>query len=291
MKLAFLAALVVVCIVPCAAQPVTGAIFTTLADGSAVNENHFDSKCSVYLNGGPGKNAPARAAGLADGEYYFQVTDPSGGQLLSTDPVSNRRFTVRNGVIVAYTGTEAAVHPTGVDVNHPELGAITVRLANATCPEDFLDTPNNGGAYKVWVTPAADFAVDCTKGCFHGFVASKSKTDNFKVVRSSATFCLTLQKQWVTLDGWVAGTNWPIQVTDPTGATNTYFTGETGETQVCGLTEGMYTVTEDPGLNAWVDALEVNGVSLPAEPVYTFTWTAGKPAPVVLFRNNNLPPI
>ena len=63
-----------------------GAIFTTVSDGSAVNANQYDSKCSVYLNGGPGPHAPAHAAGLADGEYFFQVTDPSGKQLLSTDP-------------------------------------------------------------------------------------------------------------------------------------------------------------------------------------------------------------
>ena len=55
-----------------------GAIFTTTVDGSAVNANLYESKCSVYLDGGPGPNAPAGAAGLPDGEYYFQVTDPSG---------------------------------------------------------------------------------------------------------------------------------------------------------------------------------------------------------------------
>src|SRR5688500_20193217 len=69
-----------------------GAIFTTLANGGAVNANQYESKCAVYLDGGPGPNAPAGAAGLPDGEYYFQITDPSGKQLLSTDIVSNRRF-------------------------------------------------------------------------------------------------------------------------------------------------------------------------------------------------------
>src|SRR5258708_30119731 len=67
-----------------------GAIFTTLADGSAVNANQYDSTCAVYLDGGPGPNAPASAAGLPDGDYYFQVTNPDGQQLLSTDAVSNR---------------------------------------------------------------------------------------------------------------------------------------------------------------------------------------------------------
>src|SRR5712664_4603576 len=78
---------------------VSGAIFTTTVTGSAVNANQYESKCAVYLDGGPGPHAPATAAGLPDGDYYFQVTDPSGGQLLSTDPVSNRRFHVTGGVI------------------------------------------------------------------------------------------------------------------------------------------------------------------------------------------------
>src|SRR5690349_19365366 len=88
----------------------TGAIFTTTANGSRVNANQYFSKCEVYLDGGPGPNAPAGAAGLPDGEYYFQVTDPSGKHLLSTDVVTNRRFQVSGGVIVAYTGFGGPVH-------------------------------------------------------------------------------------------------------------------------------------------------------------------------------------
>src|SRR5258706_609032 len=108
------------------AAGVSGAIFTTTANGSAVNANQYDSKCAVYLDGGPGLHAPAKAAGLPDGEYYFQVTDPSGAQLLSTDPVSNRKFRVTRGVITAFTGTGGPVHPTGIDQDHSELGAITI---------------------------------------------------------------------------------------------------------------------------------------------------------------------
>src|SRR5580704_9066716 len=75
-----------------------GAIFTTVSNGSVVNGNQYDSPCSVYLDGGPGPHAPATAAGLPDGDYYFQVTDPSGKTLLSTDVVTNRSFHVTNGV-------------------------------------------------------------------------------------------------------------------------------------------------------------------------------------------------
>src|SRR5512132_4095786 len=65
------------------AGPVTGAIFTTIIDGTAVNHNIYDRKEDVYLNGGPQPNAPCTEAGLPDGDYYFQVTDPSGKVLLS----------------------------------------------------------------------------------------------------------------------------------------------------------------------------------------------------------------
>jgi hypothetical protein len=275
------------------AGQMSGAIFTTRSDGSAVNANHFDSKCAVYLDGGPGPNAPAHAAGLPDGEYYFQVTDPSGKQLLSTDIVLNRRFQVMNGVIVGYTGSGGPVHPIGVDQDHPELGAITIRLANATCPEDFLESPNNGGTYKVWVTPVADFVGDpsqvdneCGNGCFHGFVPSKSKTDNFKAKAGTPTFCLTVQKQFMLDEPpAVPQPNWQVIVTDPLGVSNAYFTDATGQAMVCGLTEGNYTVVELCPADTMTLELIVNGMSLPPDLIYSFSWRAGMPAPVILFIN------
>ena len=43
--------------------PLSGAIFTTTVDGAIVNENvHYLAKEDVYLDGGPGLNAPATAA-------------------------------------------------------------------------------------------------------------------------------------------------------------------------------------------------------------------------------------
>ena len=54
------------------AAGLSGAIFTTVADGSVVNANRqYQSKCDVYLDGGPGPNAPAKAAGLPDGSILF----------------------------------------------------------------------------------------------------------------------------------------------------------------------------------------------------------------------------
>ena len=86
-----------------------GAIFTTNADGSVVNGNNYDDACDVYLNGGPPPNAPCNAAGLPNGEYYFQVTNPSGSVLLSSDDIEQRRFVVQGGLIVAYLGSSSDV--------------------------------------------------------------------------------------------------------------------------------------------------------------------------------------
>jgi hypothetical protein len=280
-----------------ASAAVPGAIFTTDVNGSIVNANvQYASKCDVYLNGGPGNHAPAGAAGLPGGDYYFQVTDPNGQTLLSTDVVSDRRLHVASsGVIDAYSGVGGPVHPTGIDQDHPELGAITIRLANANCPSDYLDTPNGGGVYKVWVTPVADFAGDPTKvdnscgnGCFHGFVASKSKTDNFKVVPTTATFCLTVLKQLVDSNGVVTpGFNWPMQLTDNLGVTNGFSTNNTdGSATMCSLVAGTYTVAEVPVQGSTVVGLQVNGAVLPAQSIYSFLWSTKSPSPfVVLFQN------
>ena len=154
----------------------SGAIFTTLADGSEVNVNQYSAKEDVYLNGGPGIGAPATAASLDDGTYYFQVTDPSGKTLLSTDSIECRRFTVSGGLITYTPGpTCLTPHNTGIDSAN-DHGGQTVQLM------PYSDTPNRGGVYKVWVTFTEDYG--CThleNGCKHGFLPRHSKTDNFKV--------------------------------------------------------------------------------------------------------------
>jgi len=55
--------------------------------------------------------------------------------------------------------------------------------------------------------------------------------------------------------------------------------------QICGLAEGMYTVTELLIDNSSVVGLIVNGVVQQTQPVYSFIWTAGQPAPVIVFQN------
>src|SRR4030067_1500724 len=69
----------------------SGRIFTTPPDGAIVNENvHYAGRNYVYLDGGPKQNAPADAAGLDEGFYVFQITDPPGKLLLSRDPARRR---------------------------------------------------------------------------------------------------------------------------------------------------------------------------------------------------------
>ena len=167
----------------------SGAIFTTLPSGSEVNFNIYSSKALVYLDGGPGPGAPATAAGLDDGTYVFQVTDPSGKTLLSTDAAKCREFTVSGGIITAVVLAGGCQHTTGIDVDH---GATTVQLL------PYLDTPNPGGVYKVWATTESNYLAGCASlghsgglslvDCgynsgiaLHGFIPSASKTDNFKV--------------------------------------------------------------------------------------------------------------
>ncbi len=225
------AAVLMVLAAPASAQ-VSGAIFTTDSGGTVVNGNRFADKCDVYLDGGPGPNAPSGAASLPDGTYYFQVTDPSGKTLLSTDAIANRQLTVTGGLI-----TSSVTHPNNADDDYGPVARV-VQL----CP--FNDTPNKGGVYKVWVTKVSDFG----PGAFHGFAPSKSKTDNFKVKRGSVGPCLTVLKFDDQNGNHLKGASepelfdWPMTVLDPLG---TQINGTLyAPFQLCNLAAGTYTVTE-----------------------------------------------
>jgi len=150
---------------------VHGAIFTTTVDGTRVDANIYAAKEDVYLDGGPGANAPASAAALPEGDYYFEVTDPSGKTLLSSDDIECRRVHFNSGQITeVYRGASGCLHGTGADAND---GGLTVQLM------PYADTPNQGGEYKVLVTP-----VDKYDGTFEN---RYSKSDNFKVRAQSTT--------------------------------------------------------------------------------------------------------
>ena len=240
-----------------AAPPLPGAIFTTDITGARVNQNLYSAKCGpsgVYLDGGPGPNAPPTAAGLPDGDYFFQVTDPSGKKLLSTDPVADRKVTVSGGLFVSAVNHQTFPNTGG-------SGGVNVELCS---PVDvpFLDTPNPGGVYKVWVTPTADYVGDpanvdnpCGNGCSHGFVHAASKTDNFKVGGTQqAVACLGVYKFIDANDngirepalGEVRIAGWPITVKDSNGIelNGTMFTIATKDCIFFNILPGTYTITE-----------------------------------------------
>jgi hypothetical protein len=272
--------------------PVTGAIFTTLEDGTRVNANIYEDKRDVYLDGGPGPNAPQEAAGLPDGNYYFQVTDPSGKKLLSMDPVRCREFRVEDGIIVEFVsktrgdmykvgngangvwipawidGKENGQHDLGWDVDH---GALTIQLM------PYKDTPNRGGVYKVWATPIERFEGNPDKvdngykpGNFHGFVPAYSKTDNFKVKlpRDRPTPEIKICKfrdcnrngVWDTNEPAISG--WMIVVTDPLGVVNTYYTSCDGCVIISAPIDGDYIIEEDLPSDWSVFGTIVDGVSI-----------------------------
>lgn len=132
-------------------QPVSGAIFTTYGDGSgaAVNVNIYNAKDDVYLNGGP---AHPGAAGLPDGEYYVQVTEPNGTVL---------------GTSLGSIDETPVIVSGGEFYQLYQLSSILLRASDST--QGYDDTTNNGGEYKVWVSNDRSFA------------NNSSKTDNFKV--------------------------------------------------------------------------------------------------------------
>jgi hypothetical protein len=150
-----------VALAPAAAAQYSGSVYTT--DAKANVENVFGKPRDVYMAGGPGPNAGCSGNGLPDGSYYFQVTDPSGSTLLSTDPLADRAVIVSDGVISAAGSRSTRNGPCGSEV---------VQLV------PFAPTPNSSGEYKVWLIPASDYVPG---GPNHGFPSDASKTDNFKV--------------------------------------------------------------------------------------------------------------
>jgi len=301
-----------------AAPPLKGAIFTTTEDGSIVNENvRYEAKEDVYLDGGPGPNAPPTAAGLPEGDYYFQVTDPSGKDLLSTDHISCRKVHVNEfGVIdFVYSGTNyikykgdwipvPCQHNQGIDVDHSELGAITVQLY----PYD--DTPNKGGVYKAWMTPVENYAGDedltCSgkgpcnvngenyePGNYHGFIPAASKTDNYKVKARFIPPEITVRKFhdknangiWDAEDEEVTG--WLVDYTDPNGLPDFLYTPET----ILAAVKGVYTFVEDQPAGTQQTASYLDGVAtvpFPSQTVVVYVEGKNKETHEVIYGNVGL---
>lgn len=166
------------------AAPVSGAIFTTESTCNGTNLNIYESKGDVYLDGGP---AHPHAAGLPDGSYYIQVTEPDGALLGSS----------LTAIVTVSNGDFAQCY---------RLEDILVKASDASPGYD--DTTNNGGEYKVWASQDP------------GFAESASKTDNFKVKADDPSGHLTVQKFYdANADGqWTPGepaiTGWQVNISD-----------------------------------------------------------------------------
>jgi hypothetical protein len=129
----------------------SGAIFTTNSPCNGTNVNIFAAKVDVYVDGGP---VHPGAAGLPDGDYYIQVTEPNGA-LLGT--------------------SVGSPSPTPVHVVNGEFAvcyqlADVVYLPNDLTTKGYNTTSNGGGEYKVWVSAGSTFD------------GGETKTDNFKVI-------------------------------------------------------------------------------------------------------------
>jgi hypothetical protein len=133
---------------PAEAQ-LAGAIFTTESACDGTNVNIFPSKEDVYLDGGPLHEG---AAGLPNGEYYVQVTEPN-GTLLGTSIGS------ADETPALVVGGEFAVCY--------QLSAILIKASDSSPGYD--TTTNGGGEYKVWISQTSTFD------------GGTNKTDNFKV--------------------------------------------------------------------------------------------------------------
>jgi hypothetical protein len=196
---------------------VNGVIYSTNAQG--VGQNLFNSKSHVYLAGGSGPLCSGN--GLADGLHYFQVTNPSGSVLLSTDSLASRQVLVSNGVIVGAAP--------GRSIKNGPCGSKIVQVAN------FLTSPNGGGEYKVWLTSVSDYIPGAGS---HGFVSSKSKTDNFKVreggpliqqtsIRGAVFYDLDEDGLFDPLGSDMPLSGWRVEITGE-GVTDYTFTDQDG---------------------------------------------------------------
>ena len=267
LALIVLAASMTMLVVPAVAHAPSGAIFTTLADGSEVNLNLFPSKEAVYLDGGPGPGAPIDAAGLDDGTYVFQITIPSGKLLLSTDKGRCRQFTVLGGIITSVVNQpDNCQHKTGLDVDH---NATTVQMM------PYNDTTNKGGVYKAWVVRVEDYimgcqllgvptgqeleVVDCgfNSGNDHGFIPAHCKTDNFKI---KTTIDREIDTKFVNENGQPMD-GFAVTWIDTIGGSNrkwSYFQPSFGEhiAHIEAVEDGIHSVRFDdqPGCKvSWID--------------------------------------
>lgn len=217
----FLTCLTVLCIstllvyVNSASARLSGAVYTTTKDGTVVNQNIYGSLSDVYLSGGPQNQNPP---GLPDGTYYFQVTDPSGKTLLSTDNAVCRRLVVTGGRVAGAAASTCA-HANGTF--NPANGTLPVQLA------PFSATPNKGNEYKAWIVPVGSATISGSDPKVLNFKNADSKTDNFKaqaeeVIQGSCqpSSSLSILVSGTDVVAYVPKGNWSVTLNTGIAAVN-----------------------------------------------------------------------
>jgi hypothetical protein len=169
----------------------SGAIFTSMPEGVACDltgsvtgwivdaNTQYPCKELVFLNGGPRNTS---SSGLTLGTYFFQVTDPSGKVLLSSDPAVCRQVVVAS---IDGKGRIAGPAQASIDAGcaHATVGVDSATGGTPVQLFPFNDTPNPGGEYKAWLIPVGN--VSSGGGENDGpeleFSQNGVKTDNFKI--------------------------------------------------------------------------------------------------------------
>ncbi len=252
------------CSLPTLAQ-VPGAVTTTTESGAA--RTIFDDKGDVFFTAGPTATPCAATQFVNDGQYYFQVTDLSGAELLSSDPASERLVTVTHGVLATYNGHTHETDSGGLSEDsssgeeaeaapaHGPCNALSVGLA------PFRDAGSREASYLLWLTPIARFSGDpsqidpvCGDGCFHGFRPEFSLTSPFRVEDKrfcEDSFCVSGVKFEDRNGNGVRDSGEPglagveIHAEGESGARRSGLTGGDGSFQICGLGHGQdYRITE-----------------------------------------------
>jgi hypothetical protein len=242
------------------AQQFGGAIFTTDAAGTTVNGNIYADVTSVYLNGGPQNT---KSAGLPDGTYFFQVTDPSGATLLSSDQAVCRQLVVSGGVVVGPSSASGAcAHAIGA--YNSANGSTSVQLA------PFNQTSNPGGEYKVYLISQANGAApdpNDQTGLGLIFANSDAKSDNFKIRSSAAQPMYITGYKWYdtntngTYDSgepYIPG--WHIDAFDSsTGLSFFTYTDSNGAYSILADPANTYTVSEAFPNSTWIATTATSG--------------------------------
>jgi hypothetical protein len=189
-------------------NPVTGAIWTTDELGERVNQNIYDNKEDVYLNGGPQNDKGGQS--LVDGFYYVQVTEPNGTLLGKSE--------------------EAVIEV--VD------GKFT-QLYNLYALTGYETTSNLGGVYKVWISKSPNFENNLSKTDNFKVKPEVENLGSITIVKFyDANGNGEFDDEEYGIEGWI------FTITDEEGNEIDVMTNEDGIFVVADLTAGTYTITE-----------------------------------------------